>query len=171
MRSQFDSDNHRYNGKVVYRGLVRIEDIESCWPLPSYAVNWIGRDKHIIAFPISKNKLLNIVAFVSVDESELGGLKESWVAEGDKEEAVEAFKDFEPNARKVVDLMPERPSKWVVNDRDPLEQWIYMDGKVALLGDAAHAMSPHQGEINLTIFDIKVYSANLVIRSGSRTGN
>ena len=125
---------------------MRVEDVESWWKLPTYAVNWVGRDKHMLAFPISTNKLLNIVAFVSVDESELGSLKESWVSEGEKQEVVEAFKDFEPMARRIVDLMPERPSKWVVNDREPLEQWVYLDGKVVLLGDAAHAMSPHQGK-------------------------
>jgi salicylate hydroxylase len=36
-------------------------------------------------------------------------------------------------------------SKWKLNDRELLSQWCYMDGKVVLSGDAAHAMLPHQG--------------------------
>ena len=41
--------------------------------------------------------------------------------------------------------MDERPSKWILNDREPLEQWVWASGKVVLMGDAAHAMLPHQG--------------------------
>lgn len=106
----------------------------------------MGKDKHLLVFPISENKLLNVVAFVSVEESELGDFQESWVAVGNRKEVVSSFQEFEPHARRILELMPERPSKWVVNEREPLEQWIYLNGKVALLGDSAHAMSPHQGE-------------------------
>jgi salicylate hydroxylase len=147
VRSQFTSDNPRYSGKIVYRGLVPIEDLQPWWPLPTYAASWLGRDKHLLVFPISANKLLNVVAFVSIEESELGDLQESWTAIGDREEVLRSFEEFEPHARRVIQLMPERPSKWVVNEREPLGQWIYLDGKVTLLGDSAHAMSPHQGKI------------------------
>lgn len=122
-----------------------IEDLQPWWHLSTYAVSWVGKDKHLLVFPISDNKLLNVVAFVSVEEGKLGDFQESWVAVG-KEEVVSSFQEFEPHARRILDLMPKRPSKWVVNEREPLEQWIYLNGKVALLGDSAHAMSPHQGE-------------------------
>jgi salicylate hydroxylase len=145
VRSQFISDNPRYSGKIVYRGLVPIADLEAWWPLPTYAASWLGKDKHLLVFPISANKLLNVVAFVTTDESELGNLQESWTAEGDRDEVLRAFNDFEPHSRRIMQLMPKKLSKWIVNEREPLEQWIYMDGKVALLGDSAHAMSPHQG--------------------------
>lgn len=96
-------------------------------------------------FPISQNKLLNIVAFVATPENELGGLKESWTATGDRIDTVEAFLNFEETIQKVIGLMPENPSKWLLNDRDPLDQWVFADGQVVLMGDAAHAMLPHQG--------------------------
>jgi salicylate hydroxylase len=147
VRSQFASDNPRYSGKIVYRGLVPIPDLQPWWPLSTYAASWLGKDKHLLVFPISANKLLNVVAFVTTDESELGDLHESWTVVGEREEVLRAFSEFEPYARKVMELMPERPSKWVVNEREPLEQWIYLDGKVGLLGDSAHAMSPHQGKV------------------------
>lgn len=41
--------------------------------------------------------------------------------------------------------MPTNPSKWLISDREPLEDWIWAGGRVVLLGDAAHAMLPHQG--------------------------
>ena len=39
--------------------------------------------------------------------------------------------------------MPSQPSKWILNDREPLQQWVH--GRFVLVGDAAHAMLPHQG--------------------------
>lgn len=145
MRSQFASDNPKYSGKIVYRGLVPIEDLQAWWPLPTYAASWLGRDKHLLVFPISANKLLNVVAFVSVEKGELGDLQESWTAVGDRDEVPRSFAQSEPAARRIIELMPEMPSKWVVIECEPLEQWVYLGGKVVLLGDLAHAMSPHQG--------------------------
>jgi salicylate hydroxylase len=67
-----------------------------------------------------------------------------------------SFEEFEPHARRIMELMPEKPSKWVVNEREPLEQWIYLDGKVALLGDSAHAMSPHQGKAHILCLKLDI---------------
>ena len=124
-----------------------IEKVESWWPFQSYSVSWLSRGKHFFVFPISQNKILNIVAFVSVPEERLGGLKESWTSTGDREECAKDFEGFEENVKKVIDLMPAHPSKWLLNDREPLEQWAFANGKVVLMGDAAHAMLPHQGEL------------------------
>jgi salicylate hydroxylase len=46
------------------------------------------------------------------------------------------------------------PGKWRLNDRELLSQWSFMNGKVVLLGDAAHAMLPHQGTLFLPTFRI-----------------
>jgi salicylate hydroxylase len=159
VRSQFAFDNPQYSGKIVYRGLVPIDELQSWWPLDTYAASWLGQNKHLLVFPISQNRLLNVVAFVTIEESELGDLKESWTTVGDREEVLKSFEEFEPTARRIIELMPKEPSKWVVNDREPLQQWIYLDGKVVLLGDAAHAMSPHQGRKQ----DIAIW--NFVYRS------
>ncbi|KAF2097138.1 FAD/NAD(P)-binding domain-containing protein [Rhizodiscina lignyota] len=145
LRSQFYTDNPRYSGRTCYRGLVPISQLESWWPLKTYSASWLGPDRHLLVFPISDNKTLNIVAFVATPESELGGLKESWTATGDRNDTLKAFEDFDETVRKVIGSMPERPSKWVLNDREPLDQWVFAGGKVVLMGDAAHAMLPHQG--------------------------
>lgn len=47
--------------------------------------------------------------------------------------------------QKVIQLMPQRPSKWRINDHEPVPQWTFLEGKVTLLGDACHATTPHQG--------------------------
>jgi len=124
---------------------VPISEIEDWWGFDTYSVTWLGKNRHFLCFPISQNKTLNIVAFVAEKEENLGDLKESWTAIGQREEVFEAFKLFEERVQKLIQLMPEQPSKWLINDRKPLDQWVYLGGKVVLLGDAAHAMTPHQG--------------------------
>lgn len=46
------------------------------------------------------------------------------------------------SGRKIVGLMPLRPSRWKLNDRAPLERRVFANGKVLLMGDAARAMLP-----------------------------
>ena len=120
-------------------------ETEAWWPFPTYSVSWLCKDKHFFVFPISQNRTLNIVAFVSTPEETLGGLRESWTSTGERSQLAKDFEDFEETVRKVIGLMDEKPSKWILNDREPLEQWVWASGKVVLMGDAAHAMLPHQG--------------------------
>ncbi|KAL1881462.1 hypothetical protein VTK73DRAFT_3524 [Phialemonium thermophilum] len=142
IRGQFRSDNPKYSGRIAYRGLVPIRHLESWWPFQTYSASWLGPDKHFLVFPISRNTILNIVAFVTAEDDET---KESWSVTGTRAEVAEAFASFEPTVRKTISFMNENPTKWVLNDRDLLDQWVYGNGKIVLMGDAAHAMLPHQG--------------------------
>jgi 2-polyprenyl-6-methoxyphenol hydroxylase-like FAD-dependent oxidoreductase len=141
LRAQFRTDNPKYSGRIAYRGLVPIDKLKSWWPFQTYSVSWLGKDKHFLVFPISNNRTLNIVAFIATDESNLGDLKESWTATGDRDSLAKDFEGFEPTVRKIISLMPQHPSKWVLNDREPLKKWVFAGGKLVLMGDAAHAVS------------------------------
>lgn len=145
VRSQFASDKPEYSGHIAYRGLVPISEIKDWWGFDHYSVTWLGKNRHFLCFPIAGTETLNIVAFVAEKEENLGDLRESWTALGNRAELFEAFQGFEERVQKLIALMPEQPSKWLINDRQPLDQWVYQGGKVVLLGDAAHAMTPHQG--------------------------
>ncbi|KAK9786651.1 putative FAD-binding domain-containing protein [Seiridium cardinale] len=145
VRGQFATDKPAYSGRIAYRALVPISEIQDWWGFDTYSVTWLGKNRHFLCFPIANNETLNIVAFVAEKEENLGQLKESWTAIGQKDEVIEAFKGFEERVQKLIQLMPDQPSKWLINDREPLDQWVHLGGKVVLLGDAAHAMTPHQG--------------------------
>lgn len=110
------------------------------------AVMWLGPRKHFLVFPISRGRRLNIVAFVSRREDEITtDLRESWTATCDRRELEADFADAEPALRRVIGLLPARVSKWRINDHEPVPRWTFLGGKVALLGDACHATTPHQG--------------------------
>lgn len=133
-----------FSGVIAYRGVVPIASISE-WPFPSYSVLWVAKHRHYLVFPISCNTQLNIVAFVTKGEEEVADVKESWTSVCDRKDVEEDYKGFDKYVQELISLMPERPSKWRINDRKPLDLWHYLDGKVCLLGDAAHAMTPHLG--------------------------
>jgi salicylate hydroxylase len=87
-----------------------------------------------------------VVAFVSKPLDALDDLKESWTSSAPREDLAREFEGWDPVLGKLIECMEPTPGKWRLNDREPLSQWSFMDGKVVLLGDAAHAMLPHQGK-------------------------
>lgn len=144
VRRQFVQDQAVYSGKFIYRGTVPISELPSPWPLPSYSSMWIGRDKHVVAYAISANKTLNFVACVTKSQDEVRDFRESWTLTCDRKELEDELAGCDELVQKIIKLLPERPSKWLINDREPVDRWTFLGGKVALMGDAAHAMVPHQ---------------------------
>lgn len=146
VRRQFTEGEARYSGKIAYRGIVPIDKLpKDTWPGDSWSVIWFAKGKHFLVFPISQNKSLNIVAFITKREDEIPDLKESWSSTCDRKELEDDFGDCEVTVQKIIELMPDRPSKWRINDHEPVSQWTFLGGKVVLAGDACHAMVPHQG--------------------------
>lgn len=146
VRKQFITGKALYSGKIAYRGVVPIDRLpRDTWPGRSWSVIWMARHKHFLVFPISRSRSLNIVAFISKREDEIPDLRESWTSTCSRRELEADFGDCEQTVRDVIALMPERPSKWRINDHEPVPTWVFLGGKVALLGDACHATTPHQG--------------------------
>ena len=139
VRNQFVDDKPIYSGQIAYRATIPISEIEGWWRLKTYSIMWCGKYKHFLTFPISCNRTLNVVAFANASGKDAEKVAESWVSTCDRKEVEEDYALFEPTVQKLINLMPAQPSKWRINDREPLDKWSYMGGKVFLLGDAAHA--------------------------------
>jgi len=123
-----------------------MDKIKDSWTLPTYSALFTGPGKHFLTLPISNNKILNVVGFVTTPWEDLGDTKETWTLASEKEAVEEQFKDFAPAVQTVIKNMDTNPLKWILFDRKSNPEWIFSGGKVALLGDAAHAMCPHQGK-------------------------
>jgi len=66
-------------------------------------------------------------------------------------DAVDAFAGWHPAVREMVGAT-DTGARWALHDVEPLERW-HTD-RTVLMGDAAHAMVPHQGQgANQTIED------------------
>lgn len=67
----------------------------------------------------------------------------SWSREGDLDQLREEYGAFHPTVRAVLDACPA-VHKWSLVERDPLPFWT--QGRVALLGDACHPMTPYMAQ-------------------------
>ena len=68
---------------------------------------------------------------------------ESWSAKGDVTQLRKAFAGFDREVEQVLAACPD-VHKWAIVDRDALPRW--QDGKVTLLGDACHPMTPYMAQ-------------------------
>lgn len=69
--------------------------------------------------------------------------EESWSARGDARELRAAYEGFHPDVTATLAACPAC-HKWAILEREPLSRW--SDGRVALLGDAAHPMTPYMAQ-------------------------
>jgi salicylate hydroxylase len=95
---------------------------------------WLGRDAHLVHYPVKGGREINIVAIMRDDWHEVG-----WTAPGRPTELAPRFAGFAPAARTLIGLS-ERWQKWALFDRPPRR--IRAQGPVTLLGDAAQPMLP-----------------------------
>jgi len=95
---------------------------------------WLGRDAHLVHYPVKAGREINIVAIVRDDWREPG-----WSVPGKPAELVPRFASFAPAARALIAL-PDRWQKWALFDRPPRR--LRAQGPVTLIGDAAHPMLP-----------------------------
>ncbi|KAK2133914.1 hypothetical protein NOF04DRAFT_1173071 [Fusarium oxysporum II5] len=98
--------------------------------------------RSVVMYPCRNFELLNFVCIVP-DSSLKEKTTESWTASGDKEELMSLFSDF-PSWVHDYFRIAKNIKLWQLRDQDPLPT--YIRGRTVLIGDAAHAMTPHQGQ-------------------------
>lgn len=136
--------NAQYTHQLAFRGLVPMD--AAIQKLSRYRAlrqhMHCGPNAHVMHFPVAKQQLMNVVAFVPDPEE---WSRTSMTAPAQKSEVVEAFRAWSPFVRAVIDLLPEELDKWAVFDTYERPVPKYAERRVALAGDAAHASAPHHG--------------------------
>lgn len=151
-----------YAGFRAYRGLIAADRLPQ-WRREAHLV-WMGEGKHFMVFPVRGGELLNYVGFVPTDSATV----ESWSAIGDRDELAASFAGWDPRVTQLL-AQVESCFWWGLYDRQPLGRWV--QGRLALLGDAAHPMLPHLGQGANQAIEDGTALAVLLQRCGAASGD
>jgi salicylate hydroxylase/6-hydroxynicotinate 3-monooxygenase len=133
-----DAPIHR--GRIAYRAVFPASLMDR--DIGRSRTKWWGSDRHIVIYYTTKAR--SEVYFVtSVPEPGEWITRESWSAKGDVTELRAAYEGFHADVRAVLGSCPDC-HKWAILEREPLPRW--SDGRVVLLGDAAHPMTPYMAQ-------------------------
>ncbi|KAI0355681.1 FAD/NAD-P-binding domain-containing protein [Trametes cingulata] len=134
-----------WSGSIAYRGLIPVERLVSAnreHRTIQTPMMYCGKSKHVVSYSLSRGSIVNVVAMASQPHMYGTAHPGPWVTTCSQEELLECFSDWEPEVGELLQCI-ERPTKWAIHELKPLP--FYTQDRVALLGDAAHAMTPHQG--------------------------
>jgi salicylate hydroxylase len=135
----YGDDNPTFTGQMVWRALLKAEDVPTDAVGPHGHTQWVGPGRHLIAYFIRQGDLLNIVSQVDTDK----WVEEGWAIKGDPYEMRRSFPNAEPRLAKLLESVKEC-SKWGLFTRPITDNW--GSGRIQLIGDAAHAMVPSAGQ-------------------------
>ncbi|KAM5459198.1 putative salicylate 1-monooxygenase [Microsporum canis] len=105
----------------------------------------IGPNAYVPSYPMlnGAEKILNLVTVIYTPEPWSHGQK--MVAPATHEEVAKVFEGWSPHVCDLISKFPEKLMKWGIFDMADHPAPTYARGRVAILGDAAHASTPFLG--------------------------
>lgn len=141
----------QFSGTCAYRGMIdsqRLREAFRAKGVDEHLVDvpqmYLGLDGHILTFPVKQGRIINVVAFVSerTAPAPQWPAGEAWVREASQRQMLEDFAGWGTAALTLLECIAA-PTYWALHDLAELGGYVHE--RVALIGDAAHAMLPHQG--------------------------
>jgi salicylate hydroxylase len=151
----------RFTGLRAWRALLPLCDLPGVMR-PAVTTLWLGRSAHVVHYPIRGGAWLNVVAVTSDDDAGDG-----WSDSRRSGELLDRLAGWSPDLREVI--AAERDwQTWPLYEGAP--ETPMARGRVALLGDAAHAVLPFLAQGGaLAIEDGAVLAAWLADGGGNVT--
>ena len=148
----------RFTGHLAYRALVAQADLPAHLRSDEVTV-WMGPRLHVVHYPVRGGQWLNLVAIVHGDKPAQG---EAWDNAGHTQALMQAMGAV---GRDLHERLASVPAwrQWGLHDRAPMSGAREMaQGRVALLGDAAHPMRPYLAQgAGMAIEDAQVLAQSL----------
>lgn len=139
-------DSLVFSGEMAYRALIPGELISSD-PAIRFLMDrfhstiWYGPDKHLVHYMIRGGQYLNVVAIVPCTDT----IEREWSGPASPEELAGQYSNWDDRVPTMLSkAKSDDLSVWAMyrRRRDP----VWVDGRIALLGDACHAMLPYQAQ-------------------------
>lgn len=130
----FGSGPVKFTGIVAWRGVIPMERLPEHLRRP-VGVNWVGPGGHVIHYPIRRGELMNFTSVVERRDWQI----ESWSEPGSNAEYHADYPGWNEEVHEYIEAIPQ-PFKWALLARPPMQRWV--EGRVALLGDACHPSLP-----------------------------
>lgn len=136
----FPGEPATFNGQVAFRAVLpsdRVSSIVRERELGMYR----GPGRYVLYYPLRGGELTNLIGCGQTNEWEAEG----WSLPATTEQFLDAYADFAPHLLELIGAVDDGDLfKWGLYDRKPLESWT--SHRVAMLGDAAHPMTPFLGQ-------------------------
>ena len=129
----------RFTGHLAYRALVAQADLPAHLRSDDVTV-WMGPRLHVVHYPVRSGQCLNLVAIVHGDKPMQA---DTWDSAGHTQALMQAMGSVGTDLHERLATVPVW-RQWALHDRAPMNAASQMaQGRVALLGDAAHPMRPY----------------------------
>jgi len=147
-----------FTGMTAWRAVVPATDADLA--RPPVATVWMGRGRHLVTYPLATRREINLIGVVE----EKPATDESWLAAGAPADMAADFGGWHAETDALLQRVTA-PWRWPLYERHPLSVW--SAGRVALLGDACHAMPPFlaQGAC-MALEDAVVLARRMAARPG-----
>ena len=133
LRARLSDDQPVSSGYVAYRGTVPFEQAAAHVD-PGDVTVFIGPGMHCVQYALRAGEMVNTVAVFQSPGHLADPDDPDW---GGPEELDEVFAKACGPVREALPLL-WRDRRWQMYDREPIQHWV--EGRMALLGDAAHPM-------------------------------
>jgi salicylate hydroxylase len=125
----------QFSGLIAWRGTIEATQLPREYTSKRVQL-WMGSSAHLVAYPISGGRQINVVAIVPGTWNRPG-----WSAPGDAMEIKDAFSPQRwPGPARMMISAVDDWRKWALFTVPEGGEW--SSGAMTLLGDAAHAMLP-----------------------------
>jgi salicylate hydroxylase len=154
-----------FSGLIAWRGTLDATQLPREYTAPRVQL-WMGPDAHLVAYPISGARQINIVAVVPGSWNRPG-----WSVPGETSEIRNVFASSRwPGAARMMISAVDDWRKWALFTLPHYGRWT--DGAITLLGDAAHAMLPFAAQgAGMAIEDAAVLAKCLKQAAGENAAN
>jgi salicylate hydroxylase len=136
----FGGQDASYTGHVALRALVPFRRVPEAVIADPYAL-YVGAGRSLIHYPLRRQTTMNLLGNAQASQWQAEG----WAIPATVPEFLGLFDDFPEPVRELIAAVGAPDLfKWGLRDREPLPAWTR--GRVTMLGDAAHPMTPYLGQ-------------------------